>query len=211
MEIKVINGTYDSNTFVCSLGERAIIIDSGASLAEVKKAVAGKKVLAVLLTHEHFDHVTNCVAYAKHFGVPLFGAREALDNLRYYRDPIVLDDGQGPVAYPMVQFDEAVEFKIVADEQEIKIDDLQIQPYICQGHSAGSVVYQIGDSVFMGDLLFARGVGNVFMTNGKKYLIESLTRMQNLTFAKAYHGHGAASDYDSQQKNIRVWLKWLSR
>lgn len=210
MKIEVVKGTYNSNTFVCSFGDKVIIIDSGATLDDIKKAVANKKVLAVLLTHEHFDHVTNCVAYSKHFQVPLYGAREALDNLKYYRAELPSEEEEG-VVYPIVLIDDTVKFNVIADEKVIDIAGIKVQPYICQGHSAGSVVYQIADSVFMGDLLFARGVGNVYMTNGKKYLLESLARMQDLTFKTAYHGHGEPSDYEGQQKNIRVWLKWLSR
>ena len=201
---------YNSNTYVCEIGNKVLIIDSGATLDDVVAAVGKKSVAAILVTHEHFDHLTNCVTYALHFKTPVYGTREVLDNLKYYREQLPSAEEAG-VYYPIVGFNDAVEFKIIADEQPLALAGIKVQPYICQGHSAGSVVYQIGDALFTGDLLFSRGVGNIFMTNGKRYLLESLARVQALKFGTAYHGHGEPSAYQDQLKNIQVWLKWLAR
>ncbi len=210
MKIETLDGMYDSNTYVCKLGNKVLIIDSGATLDDVVANVGKKQVVAVLVTHEHFDHLTNCVAYARHFNVPVYGTREVLDNLKYYREQLPSAEEAG-VYYPIVGFDEAITFNIIGDEQPLTLAGIKVQPYLCPGHSAGSVVYQIGDALFTGDLLFARGVGNVYMTNGKRYLLASLERVKGLQFLTAYHGHGAPSEYTAQQKNIQVWLKWLAR
>lgn len=210
MKIKTLLGMYNSNTHLCIIGKQVVIIDSGAPLSDVIAAVGKNRVVAVLVTHEHFDHLTNCVAYALHFKVPVYGTREVLDNLKYYREQLPSAEEAG-VYYPIVGFNNAVTFNVIADERVIDSAGIKVQPYICQGHSAGSLVYQIGDALFTGDLLFARGVGNVFMTNGKRYLFASLARVKELKYTMAYHGHGVASNYQDQQKNIQVWLKWLAR
>lgn len=209
MKIETIKGTYESNTFVCAWGDKVLIIDSGAALDAVIKAVGDKKVLGIFLTHEHFDHITHGAAYARHFRAPLYGSTETRDNLRYYR-PVIEIPEEG-IKCPVDELDETVVFHVISTPAPILLDEIKVIPHFCPGHSAGSIVYQIEDQIFTGDLLFARGVGNVYMTDGKKYLIHSLDQVQQLAFTHAHHGHGASSDRAGQMKNIAVWLKWLRR
>ena len=56
MEIKVIKGIIDSNTFVLTKDDTTIVIDAGAKY--------NGKADAVLITHEHYDHNTHADGYA---------------------------------------------------------------------------------------------------------------------------------------------------
>ena len=210
MDIKIVNGTYDSNTFVIGDKSNVLICDSGATVTDVVKAVAKRKVLGIFVTHEHFDHLTNCCDYARKFNAPIYAAKEVLDNLMYYK-PVL--PGANGVNYDIAELDESIRFVVISDENEIQIGNMIVYPYLLPGHSPGSIVYQINDIIFTGDLLFARGVGNtLFMTNGVKYMAESLKRLKDeIKFKTAYHGHGESSSWEWQQKNISVWLKWLIR
>lgn len=64
---KIISQFLDSNTFVVSKGENAVVVDCGAKIKDVKEATNGKKVVAILLTHGHFDHAFFANEYAKVF------------------------------------------------------------------------------------------------------------------------------------------------
>ena len=55
----VVGGPVGVNTYVVSPcgGTQCVLIDPGADLEDVKKAVGDREVTAVLLTHAHFDHM----------------------------------------------------------------------------------------------------------------------------------------------------------
>ena len=58
MEIKkVITGVLDENCYVLTKNNTAIIIDPGDDYLDIKEAIGENKVLAVLITHSHFDHI----------------------------------------------------------------------------------------------------------------------------------------------------------
>lgn len=58
MEIKkVITGVLDENCYVLIKNNTAIIIDPGDDYLDIKEAIGENKILAVLITHSHFDHI----------------------------------------------------------------------------------------------------------------------------------------------------------
>ena len=78
MEIKrIISKILDSNTFVISKGDKAIIIDAGANLEDVKNEINNKKVLGIFLTHAHYDHVFYCLDYAKEFDCKIYANKNS--------------------------------------------------------------------------------------------------------------------------------------
>lgn len=54
---KVITGVLDENCYVLIKNNTAIIIDPGDDYLDIKEAIGENKVLAVLITHSHFDHI----------------------------------------------------------------------------------------------------------------------------------------------------------
>ena len=54
-------GKLQCNCYLIDNGKEALLIDPGAELQKVKKLIEEKKVIGILLTHHHFDHI-GCVA-----------------------------------------------------------------------------------------------------------------------------------------------------
>ena len=58
MEIeRVIVGELNENCYVISKDKECIIIDPGSEFEKIKELVRDRKVVGVLITHHHFDHV----------------------------------------------------------------------------------------------------------------------------------------------------------
>ena len=58
MEIeRVIVGELNENCYVISKDNECIIIDPGSEFEKIKELVHDRKVVGVLITHHHFDHV----------------------------------------------------------------------------------------------------------------------------------------------------------
>lgn len=58
MEIKtIVTGVLDENCYVLIKNNTCLVVDPGDNYLKIKEAVADNKVLAVLITHSHFDHI----------------------------------------------------------------------------------------------------------------------------------------------------------
>ena len=58
MEIKkIITGTLDENCYVLIKNGTCLVVDPGADYNKIREEVGDNKVLGVLITHSHFDHI----------------------------------------------------------------------------------------------------------------------------------------------------------
>ncbi len=70
---KIEVGILKENCYVVSKQEKVLIVDPGDDKEKIINLVGNRKVLAILITHYHFDHVG------------------ALEDLRKYYDAMVID------------------------------------------------------------------------------------------------------------------------
>lgn len=54
---KVETGYLKENCYVISIDDACLVIDPGDDFDKIKNIIGNKKVLAVLITHYHFDHI----------------------------------------------------------------------------------------------------------------------------------------------------------
>lgn len=58
MEIdKIVTGLLDENCYVLKKNNTCLVVDPGDDYHKIKDVVGDAKVLGVLLTHSHFDHI----------------------------------------------------------------------------------------------------------------------------------------------------------
>ena len=55
---KVVVGSLETNCYIVTQNDKTIIIDPGDEAEKIIKACSNKKVVGVLVTHHHFDHIT---------------------------------------------------------------------------------------------------------------------------------------------------------
>jgi len=53
----IVTGTLDENCYVLKKNHTCLVVDPGDDYDRIKEAIGEDKVLAVLVTHSHFDHV----------------------------------------------------------------------------------------------------------------------------------------------------------
>ena len=54
---KIVNGYLEENCYVLTINNCCLVIDLGDDYPIIKEKIGNKTVLAILLTHSHFDHI----------------------------------------------------------------------------------------------------------------------------------------------------------
>lgn len=58
MEItKIVVGELETNCYILSFDNKCLIIDPGDEINKIKEVIGNKKIVGVIITHYHFDHI----------------------------------------------------------------------------------------------------------------------------------------------------------
>ena len=197
---KFMKNLFDQNTYVLSNKKEAIIIDAGAELEDVKEAIKNKKVLAVLMTHLHFDHMWNLDEYLEEFSCPVYmveGFEEKFENPSKNCSTIVRIDVIKNIKKEQIKY----------YENNLKIGAFNIEVLFTPGHSADSVCLLVGDKLFSGDTVFADGVGRTDLyDSSNNQMADSLEKIKQLKYSKLYSGHYEESTKEKTDKLINYYL-----
>ena len=183
---------YGSNCYLLSSCGEFAIVDPSADYAVALKAypeIEGR-VKYVLLTHAHFDHFLAINSWADKCEAVYVGAGDSLslaDSKRNcYLGFLGVDDGYYG------------KYKALSDGDTLMLGDERISVIACPGHTPGGVSYQIGNSIFCGDTVFAQGgYGRCDLPGGdietlEKTLIKLITQLPSESVF--YPGHGPSTE-----------------
>lgn len=185
--LKLICGAFETNTYILKIDKSVIIIDPTGKKDKILKAVEGLNVLAIILTHGHFDHlgcvdelinVLDCPVYLNENDHEL-AHNEKLNSMAQYKASIYHDE-------------------IPLNEGTLKINDFIFDVYNTPGHTMGSCILLIDDCMFSGDLLFKESIGRTDLYSGNDAMMR-----QSIKFIKSfdpkikvYPGHGPTTNLD---------------
>ena len=197
---KFLNGSFEQNTYVLYNKKDAIIIDAGAEVEDLKQIIKTRKVLAVLITHLHFDHIWNLVDILKEFNCDVYiqnDCEDAFINARFNASYMIRMN---------LKFDIPSE-KIRYYEEKLKFGKFEINVYETPGHSKDCVCLKIGDILFTGDTLFNDCIGrtDLFYSDNLK-ILDSLKKIKEIDFKIAYPGHYEPCTKEEALKVISMYI-----
>jgi hydroxyacylglutathione hydrolase len=179
--LNVFMGMYPVTCYLltCRDTRETAIIDTGANPEAIIKKAAELNVrpTKILLTHSHPDHA---------------GGLGVLD--REYDCPTWIDKKE---PRPSGSRD----LRTVADGETIPLGNLEIKVIATPGHTPGGVSYQVGESIFSGDCIFAGSMGRA--NASWPGLFQSITT-RLLTFPDHYRlfpGHGPATTVGEEKRH----------
>ncbi|MDO4176564.1 MAG: MBL fold metallo-hydrolase [Bacillota bacterium] len=210
MKLIIIIGQVDTNSFVIEENRHVIIIDP-AEAEPIAKAIDDCSWTPdyILLTHEHFDHISGLEELRNRYKVPVIASelsseriqdmRENLsriaDILQYYKTGVAPETRTQPFVCEAadITFDEEYEL----DWQGHKFSFRR-----APGHSPGSTIISLDDhSVFTGDYMFFDAEETLRLKGGseEEYNAKARPILDALPAdCHIYPGHG--KDYLKGQK-----------
>lgn len=181
--------TFDVENNVWVLGDDAqcVVIDAPHDAAAIAALVGDRRLLAVLCTHAHDDHVRVAPAVGEAFGAP-----------------VLLHPADLPVwvlTHPDVEPGGPL-----ADGQVIAVGGADVRVLHTPGHSPGSVCFHVPalDVVFTGDTLFHGGPGATGRSFSDRPTILDSIRRRLLTLpgpTVVHTGHGPSTTIAAETPN----------
>lgn len=79
---KVVTGDLEENCYIISEESSCLVVDPGADYEKIKKELEGRKVLGVLITHYHFDHIGALDTLLKEYDIPVYDYRFSNQSIK---------------------------------------------------------------------------------------------------------------------------------
>jgi glyoxylase-like metal-dependent hydrolase (beta-lactamase superfamily II) len=187
-------GTWDVDNNVWIVGDEneVLVIDAAHDELKIEEAVGGRRVVAVVCTHAHDDHVNRAPALADRVSAP-----------------ILLNPAEAPL-WEMTHPNRPPDREL-ADGDVLSAGGVELRVLLTPGHSPGSSCLYAPElgTVFTGDTLFNGGPG----ATGRSYssfdtIIESI-REKLLTLpgdTVVRTGHGDPTTIGEELPHLEEWI-----
>ncbi|MFC8851282.1 MULTISPECIES: MBL fold metallo-hydrolase [unclassified Micromonospora] len=182
----------DNNVWVIGDDNECVVVDAPHDVDAILRTVGGRRVVAILATHAHDDHVRVAPQLARATGAPVL----------LHPDDRVLWDMVHPDVAPGGE---------LRDGATVEVAGTDLRVLHTPGHSPGACSLhapQLG-VVFTGDTLFAGGPG----ATGRSFsdfgtIVESIrTRLLTLPPETVVHtGHGDSTTIGAEAPHLAQWL-----
>jgi glyoxylase-like metal-dependent hydrolase (beta-lactamase superfamily II) len=136
---------------------------------------------AVFLTHYHEDHSGGAYLFKEKFDVDVFAPEKSLE---------ILANPPGIPAYRQVVWGQPKPVRAMPLKAEMEIDNLVVKTFDIPGHSFDHVSFLIGHCLFLGDLVTNPNSIIIMREEDSIKVINSLSKVLELDFERAYGGHG---------------------
>ena len=148
---RVIVGELDTNCYLVSEGNTAVVIDPGDEAGKIFGRLGDRQLAAILLTHGHFDHIGGVSKLKKMTGAQVYMHETDVPMVTDRSKSLGIDFGFGTTPFEVD--------KTVNDGDELNFGGMNFKVMHTPGHSGGGVIYAVGGVVFGGDLIFKCSIG----------------------------------------------------
>jgi glyoxylase-like metal-dependent hydrolase (beta-lactamase superfamily II) len=187
-------GTWevDNNVWIVGDDREVLVIDAAHSADAIAAAVGDRRLVAVVCTHAHNDHVDAAPALADPFGAP-----------------ILVNPAEAPL-WEMTWPDRKPDGEL-SDGDVLRAGGVELRALVTPGHSPGSTcLYAPELSVlFSGDTLFQGGPGATGRSFSSFDQIIASIRERLLTLppeTEVRTGHGDSTSIGAEAPHLQEWI-----
>ncbi|MGW7066233.1 MBL fold metallo-hydrolase [Streptomyces sp. NPDC054855] len=187
-------GTWDVDNNVWIVGDdsEVVVIDAAHDADAIAAAVGERRVVAIVCTHAHDDHIDAAPALADRTGAPIL-LHPADAELWKQTHPDRVPDGE------------------LADGQELAVAGVALKVLHTPGHCLGAVSLHVPAlaTVFTGDTLFAGGPGATGRSFSDFPTIVDSIRDRLLTLPPetvVRTGHGDSTTVGAEAPHLEEWI-----
>ena len=194
MEIKkIVTGALEENCYVLSKDNTCLIVDPGSDSKAIKELVGTDKIIGVLVTHAHFDHIKGVDAIVRSHSVPVYIHPQ---EVAFLKDPSL---NASVAFYDRVSIQSPA---LPLQPGRMNLADFEIDVLFTPGHSCGSTCFIIDNALFSGDTLFQYSIGRTDLPTGSfMEMKESLVRLSSLDDQLiVYPGHGPSTTIGMEKR-----------
>ena len=204
----LVQGPIQNNVYIVSDGEGTLVVDPSCDAAEIMRALNGRDLDAIMLTHRHYDHVGAAAELKR-----LTGATVIASNIDA---PIIC--GEESIPQEMKSF-EVCEVDYRAEDGDIvEIGNMAWKVLVTPGHTKGGMCWflvpQFGNHedgapvLLSGDTLFSGTVGRTDFIGGSAEDMKA--SMRKLAFLPdetvVLPGHGDSTTIGAERE--RTFARW---
>jgi glyoxylase-like metal-dependent hydrolase (beta-lactamase superfamily II) len=183
---KIEVGNMENNVYVleCPETHEAFLVDGCFEADKIVEAAEGARLIGILQTHGHMDHVQALAELKERLGVPVHA-----------------HPGDG---YPV-----AIDVQL-NDGDQLKFGNRSADVIHTPGHTPGGTCFLIGEHLISGDTLFPGGPGNTW---GKKQAFEQIIdSIERKLFVlpdetRVYPGHGKDTTIGAEKPHLQEWIE----
>jgi glyoxylase-like metal-dependent hydrolase (beta-lactamase superfamily II) len=177
-------GTMENNTYLleCPETHEALIVDGCFDPATIIAGSEGTRVVAIVQTHGHFDHVDALPALVEHYGAPVF-------------------------AHPAENYPVPIDREL-SDGDTVAFGAREARVLHTPGHTPGGVCLLIGRHLISGDTLFPGGPGNTW--GDPRLFAQIIDEVETKLFTLpddtvVYPGHGDDTTIGAEKPHLQEW------
>ncbi|MBP6986321.1 MAG: MBL fold metallo-hydrolase [Alphaproteobacteria bacterium] len=141
LSMRVLKGPFINYCYLVmdSYSKDAVLIDPAWQMDKIENAidVNHAKLIGVLLTHHHRDHVNLADAFAQRYDVPVFMSDLEINHYGF----------------------QCSNLKPITPSSDLQLGTITVRPIPTPGHTKGAICYWIDGALFTGDTLFIEGCG----------------------------------------------------
>jgi hydroxyacylglutathione hydrolase len=175
-----------------------ILFDPGEVHPKIEKAVeeSGAKIVAIVLTHGHADHILGVPKYRDLYDVPVYASVNEQSILESDRHNYTSQMTRTPLSIEGVHYFE--------ENETLHLAGIDIPTFSTPGHSRGSTCFLLpGGNLLSGDTLFAGSIGRTDLFGGsmkelEHSVMEILYALPDDTVV--YPGHGPSTTIGREKR-----------
>jgi glyoxylase-like metal-dependent hydrolase (beta-lactamase superfamily II) len=187
-------GPLMTNCYVLVSAGEAIVVDPGWEAERILAELSGLKVLRIVATHAHFDHVS---------AVEELRDRTGAEFVMHRADLVLLDVVEEMARRFGLEVRRPRPDGFVEDRDELRFGDSTFRVLHTPGHSPGSICLHQGLVLLSGDTLFNGSVGRTDFIGGSFEELERSIRNKIYTLDEntlVYPGHGPITTVGTEKR-----------